>query len=133
MEAVYGGKAISGEANHNWTGTAKTGSVEYNVNWDNVVSKVDAEQRDATKKTAQDMFDAAKEKVVEGGASFVFDNARWTVNGEHLTQYSADTDGDYAPDTNVMKANGDSFFFNESAECSAPYFDINIDGINLPA
>lgn len=133
VEAVYGGKAISGEVNHNWTGTAKTGSVEYNVNWDNVVSKVDAEQRDATKKTAQDMFDAVKAEVVEGGASFVFDNARWTVNGEHLTQYSADTDGDYAPDTNVMKANGDSFFFNESAECSAPYFDINIDGINLPA
>ena len=66
-----------------------------------------------------------------GGKLHVFDCSTFTVNGEHLTSYKADVDdmGDYVPETQVIKHEGDKYFFDESALRSAPYFDINIDGI----
>ena len=55
-------------------------------------------------------------------------NAKVDANG-HLTSYLADVDdfGDYIGETEVV-ANGE---FQESKFRSAPYFDIQIDGINL--
>ena len=61
----------------------------------------------------------------------VFDCSKFTVNGSHLTSYNADTDGDYQPDTNVIKTLNGITYFAESVYCSAPYFDITIDGIEM--
>ena len=65
-------------------------------------------------------------KLVSGELK-VFDTATWTVKGETLTEYLADVDdmGDFVPETNVI-ADG---YFHESEYRSAPYFDIDIDGI----
>lgn len=54
-----------------------------------------------------------------------------TVNGEKLTKYAADVDdmGDYKADTYVVWDGA----FMESYFRSAPYFDVNIDGITLPS
>ena len=50
-----------------------------------------------------------------------------TVKGETLTSYMADVDaGDNAPDTEVVHDG----YFAESEKRSAPYFDLEIDGIN---
>ena len=59
----------------------------------------------------------------------MFDTATFTVGGQTLTSYMADVDSDeaYTPDTEVV-ANG---CFQESKFRSAPYFDIDIDGITL--
>ncbi len=59
----------------------------------------------------------------------VFDTATFTVNGEKLESYMADVDSDaaFTGDTEVV-ADG---YFHESEYRSAPYFDINIDGITI--
>jgi basic membrane protein A len=75
----------------------------------------------------------AIEKAIEdfkAGKLNVFDTSKEnfiTVGGKKLTTYKADVDTDaaFTPDTEVV-LNG---FFNESKFRSAPYFDINIDGI----
>ncbi|MBO5649705.1 MAG: BMP family ABC transporter substrate-binding protein [Clostridia bacterium] len=67
-------------------------------------------------------------EVVDGlknGTIHVFDTSKFTVNGETLTEYLADVDGDFAPDTNAIWDG----YFHESEMRSAPYFDIRIDGI----
>ena len=48
-----------------------------------------------------------------------------------MTEYLADVDdeGDYVPETNVIKTEGGKTFFDESSLRSAPYFDVRIDGI----
>ena len=57
----------------------------------------------------------------------MFDTNAFTVNGEALSSYMADvdTDADYTPDTEVVHDG----YFSESEFCSAPYFDLEIDGI----
>ena len=47
----------------------------------------------------------------------------------HLTSYKADVDTDaaFTPDTEVV-SNG---YFHESEKRSAPYFDVEIEGITL--
>ena len=72
------------------------------------------------------------------GSLKVFDCATFTVKGETLTEYLADVDdaGDFVPETNVIKTENGITFFDESGEGlrSAPYFDLDIDGItNLDA
>ena len=78
------------------------------------------------------------EKIAELKAAFeagtlnVFDTATEgfiTVNGEALTSYLADVDTDpaYTADTEVVSDG----YFHESEYRSAPYFDVNIDGIEL--
>ena len=62
---------------------------------------------------------------IKAGKLHVFDTSKFTVNGQTLTEYQADTDGDYAPDTNAIWDG----YFHESELRSAPYFDIRIDGI----
>lgn len=83
------------------------------------------------KGTLEKLIDV-RSKLMDGTIK-VFDCSTFTVNGENLTSYMADTDGDYNPDTNVIKtdANGVTYFAESDAEFrSAPYFDIQIDGIN---
>ena len=67
--------------------------------------------------------------ALEAGEEHVFDTAAFTVDGEELDSYEADvdTDADYTPDTEVI-ADG---YFHESEFRSAPYFDLQIDGITL--
>ena len=71
----------------------------------------------------------AAEADIKSGKIHVFDAAAFTVEGKALDSYLADVDTDeaYTPDTEVI-IDG---YFHESEMRSAPYFDINIDGITL--
>lgn len=70
---------------------------------------------------------------LKSGALKVFDCSKFTVNGEHLTEYMADVNSDpkYEKDTQVIKTENGVTYFAESEFRSAPYFDIDIDGITL--
>ena len=62
----------------------------------------------------------------------VFDTAKFAVGGEKLSEdWKADVDSDaeYKKDTDVVTDG----IFEESKFRSAPYFDIIIDGITVPA
>ena len=110
--------AIAGEAiDADWTGTLATGSVE--------LTEVN---EDAAAAGTQEKLDEVKAGL-EDGSIHVFDTANFTVDGKALDSYEADvdTDADYTPDTEVI-ADG---YFHESEFRSAPYFDLQIDGINL--
>ena len=76
----------------------------------------------------QEAIDAAMEDLL-AGEIHVFDTANFTVNGETLTTYMADVDTDenFTPDTEAISDG----YFHESEYRSAPYFDIDIDGITL--
>ena len=76
----------------------------------------------------QEAIDDAKAKLASGELK-VFDTANFTVGGQTLTSYMADVDSDeaYTPDTEVVSDG----YFHESEYRSAPYFDIDIDGITL--
>ena len=69
-------------------------------------------------------------EVVKGltdGSIKVFDTKTFTVEGKELTTYLADvdTDANYEKDTEAIKDG----VFAESSDRSAPYFDLEIDGI----
>ena len=81
--------------------------------------------------------DGTAEAITEAVAKFksgalkVFDTSKFTVKGETLTSYLADVDTDeaFTPDTEVIK---DGYFAESDSEFrSAPYFDIDIDGITI--
>ena len=74
----------------------------------------------------QAAIDAAKQGLIDGTIK-VFDTANFTVNGAPLTTYMADvnTDETWQGDTEVIIEG----YFHESEFRSAPYFDIDIDGI----
>ena len=76
----------------------------------------------------QEAIDAAREKFL-AGELHVFDTATFTVGGETLTTYMADVDTDenFTPDTEAISDG----YFHESEYRSAPYFDLDIDGITL--
>ena len=113
INCVDEGKAIDTD----WTGTIETGSVVL----------TDINTKAAAAGTA-DKIAEVKAKLLDGSIK-VFDTANWTVKGEKLTSYKADVDTDaaFAKDTEVIE-NG---VFYESKHRSAPYFDIEIDGITL--
>ena len=98
-----------------WTGTIQTGSV--------VLS--DVNENAAAAGTVAKLADV-KAKLLSGETK-VFDTSTFKKGGETLTSYKADVDTDekYTPDTEVI-SNG---YFHESEYRSAPYFDIQIDGI----
>ena len=103
-----------------WTGTIATGSV--------VLTDVNTA---AAAEGTVEALEALKKEFV-AGTKKVFDTATEgfiTVGGEALTSYMADVDTDaaYEKDTEVV-ADG---FFHESEYRSAPYFDVQIDGIEL--
>ena len=113
IKAVMDGTAIDAD----WTGTLSTNSVVL----------TDLNTTVAAEGTAEAIA-AATEKL-EKGEIHVFDCSTFTVKGEALTSYMADvnTDDAYTPDTDVVHDG----YFSESEFRSAPYFDLQIDGINL--
>ncbi|MBR1758903.1 MAG: BMP family ABC transporter substrate-binding protein [Lachnospiraceae bacterium] len=113
FKAVEAGEKVDVD----WTGTLATGSVELT----DVNADVAAEGTEDAMKTALD--------GLKDGSVHVFDTANFTVGGETLTTYLADVDdmGDFVPETEAI-ADG---YFHESEYRSAPYFDIQIDGITL--
>ena len=76
----------------------------------------------------QDKIDEIKAQLVSGELQ-VFDTATFTVDGAAVDSYLADvdTDADYTGDTEVIEDGA----FQESKYRSAPYFDLQIDGITL--
>ena len=113
INCVQTGEPIAAD----WVGDLSNGSVEIASLNDNVAAP-------GTGEVLQEI-----QALLESGALKVFDTNSWTVDGTQLTEYLADVDSDenFAPDTNVI-ADG---YFKESEFRSAPYFDINIDGITL--
>ena len=114
-----------------YTGTIKTGSVVLTNLGANVAAGTKEkiiELRNQLANGTLKVFDASKFTVTVGGDKNL--NATVDANGK-LTAYNADTDGDYAGDTDVMKTEGGKTFFDESGLRSAPYFDLTIDGITL--
>ncbi len=110
---VEKGEAIAAD----WTGTIETGSVVL----------TDINTKAAAAGTAEKIADV-KAKLLDGSIK-VFDTANFTVGGKKLDNYKADvdTDANFEKDTEVIK---DGVFY-ESEKRSAPYFDIEIDGITL--
>ena len=113
IECVQKGEAIAAD----WTGTIETGSVVL----------TDINEKAAAAGTAEKLADV-KAKLLDGSIN-VFDTANFTVGGEKLTSYKADVDADanFEKDTEAIE-NG---VFYESKHRSAPYFDVEIDGITL--
>ena len=114
MNSVTNGTAIAAD----WTGSIETGSV--------LLTDLGSAAAAGTKE--------AIDKAVEGfkaGTLHVFDASTFTVGGATLDSYMADvdTDADYTPDHEAIHDG----YFDESGEGfrSAPYFDIQIDGITL--
>ena len=115
-EQTMKGEAIATD----WTGTIETGSVVL----------TDVNTKAAAAGTVEKIAEI-KAKLLDGSIK-VFDTARdnyITVKGEKLTSYVADvdTDDNFTPDTEVV-ADG---YFHESEKRSAPYFNVEIDGIEL--
>ena len=113
VDCVVNGEAIAAD----WTGTIQTGSVE--------LSEIN--EKAAAEGTAA-KIEEIKAKL-ESGEIKVYDTATFTVKGEALTTYLADVDdmGDFVGETEVV-IDG---YFHESEFRSAPYFDLDIDGITL--
>lgn len=126
IQCVIDGKAI----NTDWTGSIETGSVVL----------TDVNEKAAAKGTVEKLAEV-KAKLLDGSVK-VFDTSTFTVtvtdelnkgakvdeNG-NLTSYIADVDdmGDYVGETEVVKDG----YFQESEHRSAPYFNLEIDGITL--
>ena len=128
IKAVMDGTEIPAD----WTGTLATGSVVL----------TDVNETVAAEGTAEAIA-AATEKL-EKGELHVFDTATFTTRADdtmnqfkvdflkvdadgHITSYLADVDTDqaYTGDTEVVHDG----YFAESEKRSAPYFDLEIDGI----
>ncbi|MBR5343217.1 MAG: BMP family ABC transporter substrate-binding protein [Oscillospiraceae bacterium] len=113
IDCVKNNKAIDAD----WSGSIASGSVElFPLN-----EKVAAPG-------TQEAIDAALAEI-KAGTLHVFATDTFTVGGENLSEYLADVDTDdaFTPDTNVVSDG----YFHESEKRSAPYFDIQIDGIEL--
>lgn len=114
LGCVANGAAIDTD----WCGSLENGSVEL------------TDLGSAAAEGTQEAIDAAKAELIAGNLH-VFDTTTFTVNGAALDSYQADidTDADYTPDHEVV-VDG---YFQESGEGfrSAPYFDVQIDGITL--
>ena len=113
IDAVQNGGTIDTD----WTGTIETGSVE-----------LTELNEDVAAEGTQAKLDEVKAGLADGSIH-VYDTANFTVKGAALDSYKADVDdmGDYEPETEVISDG----YFHESEYRSAPYFDLQIDGINL--
>ena len=111
IETAQAGEEIKDD----YTGSLKDGSVELTA----LNTKVAAEG-------TQEAIDAAKAKLIDG-TLHVFATDTFTVKGSAVTTYLADVDTDetWQGETEVI-ADG---YFHESEYRSAPYFDLDIDGI----
>ena len=130
IKAVMNGTAIDAD----WTGTLATGSV--------VLEELNT---DVAAAGTAEAIEAAKAKL-ESGELHVFDVSTFTTKADdtmntfkvdflkvdengHITSYLADVDTDeaYTGDTEVVHDG----YFAESEKRSAPYLDLQIDGIEL--
>jgi len=114
LKVVANGDAIATD----WSGDLETGSVALTE-----LGKTCAAGTDAA-------IEEAKAKIISGDIK-VFDTATFTVEGKTLDSYMADvdTDANYEGDHEVV-INGE--FVESGADFrSAPYFNLNIDGIEL--
>ena len=94
---------------------------------DGDVKLTDLNAKVAAKGTQEAIDKAAA--AIESGSLQVFDTSKFTVGGEELKNaFAIDTDGDFAPDSEEAVFDG---AFHESYFQSAPYFAIQIDGIEL--
>lgn len=113
IRCVVKGEAIAAD----WCGGIEEGSV--------VLTGIN---QDAA---AEGTVDAIKKAVADlkAGTVKVFDTKNFAVKGAALTTYTADVDTDdaFTPDTEAIKDG----VFEESTHRSAPYFDVQIDGITL--
>ncbi|MCI6331662.1 MAG: BMP family ABC transporter substrate-binding protein [Lachnospiraceae bacterium] len=115
LDAVANGTEIATD----YTGSLETGSVALTE-----LGKT------APAAGTQEAIDAAKADLIAGKIK-VFDTATFTVEGKALDSYMADvdTDANYEGDHEVII---DGEFVESGADFrSAPYFNINIDGIEL--
>lgn len=115
LDAVANGTEIATD----YTGSLETGSVALTELGKN-----------APAAGTQEAIDAAKADLIAGKIK-VFDTATFTVEGKTLDSYMADvdTDANYEGDHEVII---DGEFVESGADFrSAPYFNINIDGIEL--
>ncbi len=114
LGCVADGSAIDTD----WVGDLSTGSV--------VLTDLGKNAAAGT----QEAIDTAKAEM-EAGTLHVFDTSAFTVDGAALDSYMADvdTDANYEADHEVIS---DGYFHESDTQFrSAPYFDIQIDGINL--
>ena len=113
IDGYINGKDIDAD----WVGGLETGSVK-------LTEINEAAAAEGTKEAL-----AAAEADIKSGKIKVFDASTFTVEGKALDSYLADVDTDenYTPDTEVI-IDG---YFHESEMRSAPYFDLQIDGITL--
>ncbi len=113
ITAAQNGEAIDAD----WTGTLETGSVVL----------TDVNEAVAAEGTVAELEEV--KAALQDGSVQVFDTAAFTVEGKALSSYKADVDTDaaYEKDTEVIEDGA----FKESKYRSAPYFDLQIDGINL--
>ena len=134
VESVSGGAAMA----YDTTGTRADGSVLLSDLGKKASTAETADYVNNVKKQLANgtlkVFDTSKFTVTivpPSGAEGDFGtntNAKVDANG-HLTSYLADVDDDgtYVGETEVVSGG----YFHESEFRSAPYFDIQIDGINL--
>ncbi len=120
FEYIVNQKAAGEAIDTDWTGTIATGSVVL----------TDVNTAVAAAGTVEAIENAKAE--FEAGSLKVFDTAKEnfiTKDGAALTSYLADVDTDdaFTPDTEVVSDG----YFHESEYRSAPYFDVQIDGIEL--
>ena len=112
IKCVANGEAIDTD----WCGSLATESV--------VLSDLGTAVAEGT----QEAVDKAAE-AIKAGTLHVFDTSTFTVEGKPLDSYMADvdTDANYETDTEVVSDG----YFHESEYRSAPYFNVQIDGISL--
>jgi len=113
INSVLDGTEIAAD----WTGTIATGSVLL----------TDVNEAVAAEGTAAKIEEVKAQ--LNAGTLKVFDTAAFTVDGAAVESYLADVDTDaaYTGDTEVIIDGA----FEESMFRSAPYFDLQIDGISL--
>ena len=113
IECTLDGKDIDTD----WTGTLANGAV----------ALTDINTKVAAAGTAEKIQEIAAK--LNDGSLKVFDTKTFTVEGKELTSYMADvnTDAEFKGDTEAVSGG----YFHESEYRSAPYFNVQIDGIKL--
>ncbi len=114
LTSIANGTAIDTD----WCGSLETGSVEL------------TDLGTAAAEGTAEAIEAAKADLI-AGKTHVFDVTTFTVGGAQLDSYMADVDTDaaYEGDHEVVI---DGYFHESGADFrSAPYFDVQIDGITL--
>lgn len=133
FQQIKEGKSIDTD----WTGELG------NTLYDGSVALSEAGKKGAVSGTEAKLNEVAGK--LRDGSLKVFNTSSFTVSGKavkdsmkvdaqgHLTSYKADVNFDeaYTPDTEVIETKDGKTYFAESEKRSAPYFDVQIDGITL--